>query len=227
MYTKLLIFFALFLLPSCMIEQAAAPKVEADCFQSATAMAWLDEDGNGMRDEGERPLANITFILDPSVYSRTRSNEDGIAAIFATTPGGDCPENGQVIAAQFEGYILTTPQELPYTSADAEYAFGFQRVPTAVLIETETYTGVRFPAEKTAEFIHWMGKPGDKAWTPTEADIAALEKSLPAFLQTDAQPQADHINERLPRYARQYFGFDRAGERLIYASFLCNEMGEE
>lgn len=61
-------------------------------------------------------------------------------------------------------------------------------------------------------------------WTPTEADVAALEDSLPAFLESEIPP--DHYNrrilDRLDLYKRQYFGITfEAGQPLIYANFFC------
>ena len=115
-----------------------AEEIQADCFQSATAFAWLDENGNGVQDEGERPLPGIHFLLEPSVDSRTISNEEGIADIFATPPGTECPEDQQIVANKYEGYTLTTPNPLPYEGPDAAYPFGFQLLPEAVQIVQST-----------------------------------------------------------------------------------------
>jgi len=98
----------------------------ADCIQSATAVAWLDENGDGIRDEGEPPLPGIEFVLEPSVSSRAISDENGVATIFATTPGAVCPENSRVMVSQFGGYLLNTPAALDYVDADTEYLFGFR-----------------------------------------------------------------------------------------------------
>jgi hypothetical protein len=105
--------------------QPVTPEILGDCFQTAKATAWLDENGNGVQDDGEQPLAGIEFVLEPTVYSRTKSGADGVANIFATTPGG-CLEDLQVIAVGFEGYALTTPQTVEYISAESNYLFGFQ-----------------------------------------------------------------------------------------------------
>jgi hypothetical protein len=208
---------------------APTPEVLADCFQSATALAWLDENGNGEWDEGEAPLAGIEFVLEPTVYSRTTSDEDGVADIFATTPGGICPENQQVIAVGFDGYTLTTAQSLAYLDDNTDYAFGFQPSLASNHIDADSYTGVIFPAEKTAEFITWFGAPADSFWTPTEEDVANLEAGLVAFLQESNNEYNDTTNmvEALSEYTRQYFGLVQADEELIFANFFCETRRED
>lgn len=202
----------------------ATPEILADCFQWATATVWLDENGNGVWDDGEAPLAGIEFVLEPTVYSRTLSDENGIAEIFATTPGAGCPENQQVMAVRFDGYVPTTEKSLAYTGVDTEYLFGFQPLPASTLVETEAYTGAIFSAEKTAVFISWLGESADDFWTPTVEEVAAFEAGLPSYLQTVDIPYRDTqpILERLPAYTRQYFGLVRGDEQLIYGNFFCD-----
>ena len=109
-------------------EDAADPadQIVADCFYSATALAWLDENGDGRWDEGEPPLAGIEFILEPTAFSRTVSDENGVADIFATTPGTDCPEPTHLLAIRYDGYALTTPGRIDEVDLTEEYTFGFQ-----------------------------------------------------------------------------------------------------
>ena len=68
-----------FLVGCVPLAATATPDVLADCFQSATAVAWLDENGDGVWDDGEPPLHGIEFGLEPTVYSRTTSDENGVA----------------------------------------------------------------------------------------------------------------------------------------------------
>ena len=206
------------------VASTPTDEILADCFQSATAVAWLDENGNGIREEDEPPLPGIEFVLEPSVDSRTTSDENGVADIFATTPGGDCPENQKIEAVGFVGYSLTTPQTLAYESPDAEYVFGFQPVPETVLIETETYAGAIFADVATSEFISWFGEPSNSFWTPIPGDVTLFEAGLVAFLQESHSAYQDTapIVERLPDYTRQYFGIVRNTEALIFANFFCD-----
>ncbi|MCB8975849.1 MAG: hypothetical protein H6657_00280 [Ardenticatenaceae bacterium] len=214
------------------VEPTAVPvaaHIEADCFQSATALAWLDENGDGVQDEGEPPLPGIEFVLEPTVYSRTLSDENGIAAISATTPGLDCPEPLTIAVSRHDGYTVTTASAVPVISISQIYAFGFQPLPMATLIETETYQGALFTAVSTAEFINWLDEPADDFWTPTEADVASFEAGLAQFLQENSEGQWDTlpIIERLPEYTRQYFGFVQNEEQLIFANMFCDAMSSD
>lgn len=204
-------------------------EILADCFQPATAYAWLDENGNGVQDATEPPLAGIQFVLEPSVSSRATSAEDGVANIVAVTPGEFCPENQQIMAVKYEGYTLTTPRSLAYGAADAVYAFGFQPLPPALLVETQTYEGAIFTAVSTAEFITWLDEPADDFWTPTETDVVNLEAGLAQFLQENSGGQWDTtpIVARLPEYTRQYFGIVQNEAQLIFVNMFCNPLGTE
>jgi hypothetical protein len=55
-----------------------------------------------------------------------------------------------------------------------------------------------------------------RTWTPTAAQVAALDRLLPAFLSAyDARPPVP-----LPEYYRQYVGYLAAGHWYIYANFF-------
>ena len=89
--------------------------------------------------------------------------------------------------------------------------------------------GVIFKPEQTMTAIDVLGEGVEDTWTPSAADIAALEAGLPAFLQTAENPwlQDDPpIWERVPDYMRQYLGIVEDGQQIIYANFFCtiNEM---
>ncbi|MCA9934178.1 MAG: hypothetical protein KC415_09655, partial [Anaerolineales bacterium] len=168
--------------PTAVPTPTTTPAVLADCFQSATAVAWLDDNGNGVWDEGERPLPGVQFALSPVAQDGTAtSGEDGVAEIFAWAPG-ECMAI-TITAVAFPGYILTTPKILDYVAANTDYAFGFQPASASALVETETYIGAIFTADATAEFIAWLDEPADGFWTPTAEDAASFENELAAFLQ--------------------------------------------
>ena len=60
----------------------------------------------------------------------------------------------------------------------------------------------------------------DGEWTPTLADVAALERELPAFLAAVDTESVFYGRLRpLGSFIRQYGGFTRGGRRFIYASF--------
>jgi hypothetical protein len=95
-----------------------------------------------------------------------------------------------------------------------------------IRITTDTMDGVIFVGENAegAGVAFDFSEPIIDYWTPTEADVAALEAGLPTFLESEIPP--DHYNrrilERLYLYKRQYFGLTlEAGQPVIYANFFC------
>ena len=95
-----------------------------------------------------------------------------------------------------------------------------------IRVTTDTTDGVIFTAANSEQT--GLGFEFNESiiayWTPTEADVAALEAGLSAFLESEIPP--DHYNrrilERLDLYKRQYFGIIfEAGQPLIYANFFC------
>jgi hypothetical protein len=61
-------------------------------------------------------------------------------------------------------------------------------------------------------------------WTPSQAEVAALEAGLVDYLQRELSEGmwGYRVWERLPEYGRQYFGLVFEGERLIFANYFCN-----
>ena len=95
-----------------------------------------------------------------------------------------------------------------------------------IRIVSDTRDGVIFTAANAEQvgLGYDFNEPIIDYWTPAEADVAALEAGLPAFLESEIPP--DHYNrrilERLDLYKRQYFGITfEAGQPLMYANFFC------
>ena len=85
--------------------------------------------------------------------------------------------------------------------------------------------GVIFPAEATDAELGWISGESAGSWTPTEADVAALEEALVPFLRQAKHPWLrpdPPIWERVPQYYRQYLGVVEDGERVIFANFFCH-----
>ncbi len=86
---------------------------------------------------------------------------------------------------------------------------------------------VAFSAENARkdEMAGWLF-PGDpEYWSPTEADIRALESGLPAFLQDNKSAfymTETLVWERLDEYNRQYIGLVLNGQQVIYTNYFCN-----
>ena len=85
-----------------------------DCVWSDKAKAWVDENQNGVWDEGEISLAGVQFIIDDvqndyqDVGREATSDENGDANLVVWLPG--CPGVLFEISAQPpDGYRSTTP----------------------------------------------------------------------------------------------------------------------
>ncbi len=78
------------------------------------------------------------------------------------------------------------------------------------------------------------GTTNDGFWTPTAADIQAMEAALPAFLQAEEQRDGSLVQQRaaeglyqqLERYTRQYVGIIAGDQRLIWGNYFCHHGGE-
>ena len=96
---------------------------------------------------------------------------------------------------------------------------------------TEGENWVAFSADKAQadEMLDWLF-PGDaEYWSPTKADVRALESGLPAYLQENkaAFYMTDvPVWEQLDEYNSQYVGIVLEGRKVIYASYLCR-IGED
>ncbi len=84
--------------------------------------------------------------------------------------------------------------------------------------------GVIFTAEQTNASLDAIWPEPTDTWTPSEADVAALEADLPAYLETAENQwlQDDPpIVERVPDYMRQYLGIVENKQQIVYANFFC------
>ena len=59
-------------------------------------------------------------------------------------------------------------------------------------------------------------------FTPTEAEVAAFERELPAFLAGVGDPTAKAIAGRLATYRRQFVGVVREEGRRILGNYFCD-----
>lgn len=110
----------------------------ADCGWNATALSWVDENGNGQWDAGELPLEGVQFHVNDTlnnskdVGGRSVSDWNGHANIFVWLPG--CPAaRFEVYAIPPTGYQLTTDRVVQvtgpgYGNSDTIH-FGFSRLP--------------------------------------------------------------------------------------------------
>jgi hypothetical protein len=65
-----------------------------------------------------------------------------------------------------------------------------------------------------------------EAWTPTLADVLALEQKLPGHLRENYESRRkEPLWKRAPGYKRQYLGITRQGRRVIHANLFCQVPG--
>jgi hypothetical protein len=104
--------------------------------------------------------------------------------------------------------------------------------PATLLVEAPDYRGVIFSADEAAGQRLEAIISADTAgfWSPNADDVARMEAQLLPVLLTDARLRAGigirrvrPLEEALPAYTRQYFGYLTADEEaVIYASFFCD-----
>ena len=108
----------------------ATPEILADCFFSAEAFAWLDANGNGLRDEGEPPLAGVEVNFSLTFLSGATTGPDGLAHVSGMYPSAcDSSLANSLVATAPEGYAPTTALILPYTDDREVYMYGFEPSP--------------------------------------------------------------------------------------------------
>ena len=106
-----------------------SPLVLADCVWNARATAWLDTNEDGIRDDGEPPLAGVRFIVADTMngypeVAHGMSDVGGRARLTVFLPG--CPRAAFVVSAQPPaGHRLTTPGVRPAAeNATVEFGVG-------------------------------------------------------------------------------------------------------
>jgi hypothetical protein len=90
-----------------------------------------------------------------------------------------------------------------------------------------TVLGTILPRENTLittdEFEGVILRDGD--WVPTVEEVLALEEQLNTYLlqhQEAFDGSKKPIEERLPTYKRQYWGFLEDEKKVIFANFFCD-----
>jgi hypothetical protein len=130
------------------------------------------------------------------------------------------PGPGATPAAADAGAAVATPisspptRPMPTDSAPAATAApsGYRAV------SGSGYDGVIVPETDAQGF----GMGADSYWTPTEADAQSFEQGLVEFLRAESPDRSPDLWQKQATYKRQYAGFIRSSQRLIYASFFCD-----
>jgi len=108
--------------------------VMADCTWTGNATAWIDENRNGIKDDGEPPLSDVQFFVDDTdnkytdVGGDSITNWKGESRLSVWLPG--CPKTKMEVYPQIPlGYELTTSPRLKGGKSDETYEFGFAYLP--------------------------------------------------------------------------------------------------
>lgn len=119
-------------------SRPADNEVLADCFIYFYLTAYEDADHDGVRDEGEQGLEEVTFVVRGNYAhsvagGRAVTDHDGQATIDTWSPGS-CQDFGtqfSIDATVPSGFTSSTnfPIEVDGTAFSQEYAFGFMRNP--------------------------------------------------------------------------------------------------
>jgi hypothetical protein len=86
-------------------------------------------------------------------------------------------------------------------------------------VSTAEFEGVIFSQENAAATKAVWG--AESYWTPTQAEIMALEEKLGPYLAQTAPQSYPGPLKPLPDYKRQYIGFVAEGKQAIFVNFFC------
>jgi hypothetical protein len=136
-YRKILICFFVFpAIIGCSL-MGQLPVFTDGCYLG-TAKAWVDANGNGIREADEQPLKGVLFELgdgmhDDNYLYQPESDENGefVLSVFPNTC--ESLAGGELVLSVTvpEGYRATTPTEIVITATEltdsemGEYSFGF------------------------------------------------------------------------------------------------------
>jgi hypothetical protein len=98
-------------------------------------------------------------------------------------------------------------------------------------LNAEGENWVAFSADKAQadQMLDWLFSADAEYWSPTKANVRALESGLPAYLQENKSAfymMETLVWEQLDEYNSQYVGIVLEGRKVIYASYLCKN-GED
>jgi hypothetical protein len=106
------------------------PNYVVDGVATARVYTWIDTNGNGLVDVGEKPLPNVEIIIPPSYPDNKVTDISGSATTSEFKAGCVCYcwEGSFVEIKIPDGYRATTPISVELTSEDPLVEFGFIKV---------------------------------------------------------------------------------------------------
>ncbi|MGF1504607.1 MAG: hypothetical protein ACFB51_05655 [Anaerolineae bacterium] len=117
---------------SPLIFNLGAPAGTDTCRWEGEVSTWIDADGSGTRDEGERPLRDVRIVLE-SEYEAPFQRYDWLTGssgraplrtVVLCTPDGT-PE-GTLVITPPPGFSPAEPVRLPLTAIDGPLTFGYR-----------------------------------------------------------------------------------------------------
>jgi hypothetical protein len=105
------------------------PNLMVDGAATARIYTWIDTNGNGLVDVGEKPLANVEIIFPPYSNDKVTDNSGSANTLdFRAGCACRCWKGSFVKVAIPDGYRATTPTAVELTSDDPLIEFGFIKV---------------------------------------------------------------------------------------------------
>ncbi len=105
------------------------PNRMVDGAATARIYTWIDTNGNGLVDVGEKPLANVEIIFPPYSNDKVTDNSGSANTLdFRAGCACRCWKGSFVKVAIPDGYRATTPTAVELTSDDPLIEFGFIKV---------------------------------------------------------------------------------------------------
>lgn len=172
----------------------------------------------------------------------------GITALLAgCTPSGTAaieeeatPSTTTVVATPSITIVVITPSATAETASPTTISATETQTPSPapdadapnIVVETDTFQGVIFSADAAQQnrVDLEIGLSDLQWWTPSVANVTAMEAQLLPFLHTDERlsdgigwRRVRTLEEAVPDFTRQYAGYYASnGDALLYASFFCD-----
>lgn len=108
--------------------------VFADCLWSGIGFVWIDQNGDGVYQNGEQPVPDVPVFVDDThnrytdVGNKTKTSLSGDANLSVWLPG--CPDVEFEVYIQIpSGYTLTTQPRIKVGGSENRFSFGLTYLP--------------------------------------------------------------------------------------------------
>lgn len=149
----------------------------ADCIWSGTAFVWIDQNGDGIFQEGEQPVPDVSVLIDDTLNGYTdvgkqaKTSLEGEAELSVWLPG--CPDVEFEFYIQVpDGYVLTTAPRIKEGGADDRLSFGLTYLPgisTATPLPPSPVCNI-YPFPRNRKFADFSIDNDGTIWVGTESN---------------------------------------------------------